>query len=348
MPDFGSHVNIFTNNTNQNKLESKDLYHSENNTNQKTVIASELQDWIDLMKKHEVSPAFIVLKIYEKAMNRVSEKILLITENTDKLSSVMSDLLTLSTSLSKIQNQLGAKKEVTKEDWDKFAQSHYDPQEIPKEAWDEFVKSHFNEAHQGATKEDWDKFAKSYFGKDYKEVTKENWDKFVENHFDHVERNHLTEIQSSYSKLIEDCKQLKAADVADFKPIVTAIEGVIDDFDTKIGDSKFSEDITKWEGDTSFQGDKRGTLQGDVVWLAKQFYEKNHDTDDNKGTVDYLSIWVQGINAAQQLGQGMSQQKVVELQAQMQFISSFSSSGQQSAQSSKEELSVMVHNQAGR
>ncbi len=264
-----------------------------NSSNQQVKIeSSKLQDDIDLMKQQGISPALIVLNIYCEAMDRVSEKIELITKNTDKLSSVMSDLLTLSTSLSKIQNQLGAKKEVTKEDWDKFAESHFD----------------------------------------------EN----------HVERNYLTEIQSSYSKLIEDCKKLKEEDVADFKPIVTAIEGVIDDFDTKIGDSKFSEDITKWKGDTSFQGNKRGTLQGDVVWLAKQFYEKNHDTDDNKGTVDYLSIWVQGINSAQQLGQGMSQQKVVELQAQMQFISSFSSSGQQSAQSSKEELSVMVHNQAGR
>jgi hypothetical protein len=256
---------------------------------------SEWEKLIDRIEKFDPqqdSYTLLALTIYKEAMNRVSDKIEIITKNTDKLSSVMSDLLTLSTSLSKIQNQLGAKKEVTKEDWDKFAESHVD----------------------------------------------EN----------HIQRNYLTEIQSSYSKLIEDCKTLKKADIADFKPIVTAIEGVIDDFDTKIGDSKFSEDITKWQGDTSFQGDKRGTLQGDIVWLAKQFYEKNHDTDDNKGTVDYLSIWVQGINAAQQLGQGMSQQKVVDLQAQMQFISSFSSSGQQSAQSGKEELSVMVHNQAGR
>ncbi|MGL5627123.1 MAG: hypothetical protein ACRDDW_06415 [Candidatus Rhabdochlamydia sp.] len=256
---------------------------------------SEWEKLIDRIKAfdpQEDSYTLLALTIYKEAMNRVSIKIEHITQNTDKLSSVMSDLLTLSTSLSKIQNQLGAKKEVAKEDWDKFAESH------------------FNE--------------------------------------NHVERNYLTEIQSSYSNLIEDCKKLREADVADFKPIITAIEGVIDDFDTKIGDSKFSEDITKWKGDTSFQGDKRGTLQGDIVWLAKQFYEKNHDTDDNKGTVDYLSIWVQGINAAQQLGQGMSQQKVVDLQAQMQFISSFSSSGQQSAQSGKEELSVMVHNQAGR
>lgn len=246
--------------------------------------SSELEDLIDRMKKNGDSPALIVLTIYVKAMELVSRKILLITQETDKLSSAMSDLLSLSTSLSKIQNQLGAKKEVIKEDWDKF------------------------------------------------------------------DGKHLIEIQSSYNKLVEDCKKLKEASTTqpDFKPIVTAIEGVIDDFATKIGDSTFSEDILKWKGETSFQGDTRGTLQGDIVWLAKQFYEKNHDTDDNKGTVDYLSIWVQGINSAQQLGQGMSQQKVVELQAQMQFISSFSSSGQQSAQASKEELSVMVHNQPGR
>ncbi|HEV3269313.1 MAG TPA: hypothetical protein VGZ69_01540 [Candidatus Rhabdochlamydia sp.] len=261
---------------------------------------SQWADLVDRMKADGVSLTIIVLIIYVKAMDNVSVRILLITHETDKLSSLMSDLLSLSTSLSKIQNQLGAKKEVTQEDWDKF------------------------------------------------------------------DGKHLTEIQNSYNKLIEDCKKLKEASVAqpDLKPIVTAVEGVINDFDTKIGfylffdptkevhldfrdfrDCKFSEDIKKWQGDTSFQGDQKGTLQGDVVWLAKQFYEKNHDTDDKKGVVDYLSIWVQDINAAQQLGQGMSQQKVVELQAQMQFISSFSASGQESARAGKEELSVMVQHQ---
>lgn len=241
---------------------------------------SEWEDLVDRMKADGVSLTIIVLVIYVKAMDNVSTRILLITHETDKLSSVMSDLLSLSTSLSKIQNQLGAKKEVIQEDWNKF------------------------------------------------------------------DGKHLTEIQNSYNKLVEDCKKLKEASMTqpDFKPIVTAIEGVIDDFDTKIGDSKFSDDIKKWQDDTSFQKDQRGTLQGDVVWLAKQFYEKNHDTDD-KGIVDYLSIWVQDINAAQQLGQGMSQQKVVELQAQMQFISSFSASGQESARAGKEELSVMVQHQ---
>ncbi|MEK7339081.1 MAG: hypothetical protein WBD50_04440 [Candidatus Rhabdochlamydia sp.] len=241
---------------------------------------SQWADLVDRMKADGISLTIIVLVIYVKAMDNVSVKILDITHETDKLSSVMSDLLSLSTSLSKIQNQLGAKKEVTQEDWDKF------------------------------------------------------------------DGKHLTEIQNSYNKLVEDCKKLKEASVTqpDFKPIVTAIEGVIDDFDTKVGDAKFSEDIKKWQGDTSFQKDQRGTLQGDIVWLAKQFYEKNHDTDD-KGVVDYVSIWVQDINAAQQLGQGMSQQKVVELQAQMQFISSFSASGQESARAGKEELSVMVQHQ---
>lgn len=241
---------------------------------------SEWEDLVDRMKADGVSLTIIVLVIYVKAMDNVSIRILLITHETDKLSSVMSDLLSLSTSLSKIQSQLGAKKEVTQEDWNKF------------------------------------------------------------------DGKHLIEIQNSYNKLVEDCKKLKETSTTqpDFKPIVTAIEGVIDDFDTKIGDSRFSEDIKKWQGDISFQKDQRGTLQGDVVWLAKQFYEKNHDTDD-KGIVDYLSMWVQDINAAQQLGQGMSQQKVVELQAQMQFISSFSASGQESARAGKEELSVMVQHQ---
>lgn len=241
---------------------------------------SEWEDLVDRMKADGVSLTIIVLVIYVKAMNNVSTRILLITHETDKLSSVMSDLLSLSTSLSKIQNQLGAKKEMTQEDWNKF------------------------------------------------------------------DGKHLTEIQNSYNKLVEDCKKLKEASTTqpDFKPIVTAIEGVLDDFDTKIGDSTFSEDIKKWQGDISFKKDQKGTPQGDVVWLAKQFYEKNHDTDD-KGIVDYLSMWVQDINAAQQLGQGMSQQKVVELQAQMQFISSFSASGQESARAGKEELSVMVQHQ---
>ncbi|KAG6559257.1 hypothetical protein RHABOEDO_001646 [Candidatus Rhabdochlamydia oedothoracis] len=241
---------------------------------------SQWEDLVDRMKADGVSMTLIVLIIYTKAMDDVSTRILRITHETDKLSSVMSDLLSLSTSLSKIQNQLGPKKEVTQEDWNKF------------------------------------------------------------------DGKHLIEIQKSYNKLVEDYENLKDASKTqpDFRPIVTAIEGVIDDFDTKIGDFKFSDDIKKWQGDTSFQKDQTGTLQGDVVWLAKQFYEKNHDTDD-KGIVDYLSMWVQDINAAQQLGQGMSQQKVVELQAQMQFISSFSASGQESARAGKEELSVMVQHQ---
>lgn len=236
--------------------------------------------FVDQMKAEGISLTLIVLAIYVKAMDNVSTRILQITHETDKLSSVMSDLVSLSTSLSKIQNQLGAKKEVTQDIWNKF------------------------------------------------------------------DGKHLTEIQNSYNKLVEDYKNLKEASAIqpNFKPIVTAIEGVIDDFDTKIGDSKFSEDIKKWQGDTSFQKDQRGTLQGDVVWLANQFYEKNYDTD-NKGVIDYLSIWVQDINAAQQLGQGMSQQKVVELQAQMQFISSFNASGQENVRAGKEELSVMIQHQ---
>jgi DNA-binding Lrp family transcriptional regulator len=242
---------------------------------------SEWKDLVDRMKANGISLTIIVLVIYVKAMDHVSTRILLITHETEKLSSIMSDLLSLTTSLSKIQNQLGAKKEVTQEDWNKF------------------------------------------------------------------DGKHLKQIRDSYTKLIEDCKKLKETSMTqpDFKPMVTAVEGVIDDFDTKIGDSKFSEDINKWQGDTSFQKDQRGTLQGDVVWLAKQFYEKNYDTDNKKGIIDYLSLWVQNINAAQQLGQGMSQQKVVDLQAQMQFISSFSTSGQESARAGKEELSVMVQHQ---
>ncbi|MDQ5956699.1 MAG: hypothetical protein ACH349_05705 [Candidatus Rhabdochlamydia sp.] len=258
------------------------IAHSSNRqvSNDTNISKSEWEDLIDRMKADGVSLTMIVLAIYVKAMDNVSVRILLITHETDKLSSVMSDLLSLSTSLSKIQSQLGAKKEVIQEDWDKF------------------------------------------------------------------DGKHLKEMQNSYNKLIEDCKKLKEASTTqpDFKPIVTAIEGVIDDFDSKIGDFKFSEDIKKWQGDISFQKDQRGTLQGDIVWLAKQFYEKNHDTND-KGVVDYVSIWIQDINAAEQLGQGMSQQKTVELQAQMQFISSFSTSGQESARAGKEELSVMVQHQ---
>lgn len=175
-----------------------------------------------------------------------------------------------------------------------------------------------------------------------KEVTKEDWGKFDA-------KKHLTDIYDAYKNLKIDCEKLKEASKTqpEFKSIVTASEGVIDDFDTKIGNSRFSDDLVNWDKDPSFKGDKTGTLSGDVVWLAKQFYEKNHDTDD-KGTVDYLSIWIQGINTAQQLGQGMSQQNTVKLQAQMQFVSSYNSSGQQTVQMSKQEGEVMVHNQAGR
>lgn len=264
-----------------NRIPSTIVHSSNRQVSEDTNISkSEWEDLVDRMKAEGVSLTMIVLAIYVKAMDNVSVRILLITHKTDKLSSVMSDLLSLSTTLSKVQSQLGAKKEVTQEDWDKF------------------------------------------------------------------DGKHLKEMQDSYNKLVEDCKNLKEVSTTqpDFKPIVTAVEGVIDDFDTKIGDSKFSENIKKWQGDISFHKDQRGTLQGDLVWLAKQFYEKNHDTDD-KGVVDYVSIWIQDINAAQQLGQGMSQQKTVELQAQMQFISSFSASGQESARAGKEELSVMVQHQ---
>lgn len=244
---------------------------------------SEWQEIVDRMKANGDAPALIVLIIYIKAMDHVSVTILSITKESEKLSSVMNDLLSLSSSLSKIQAQLGPKKEVTKEDWEKF------------------------------------------------------------------DGKHLTQIQDSYKNLKVDCAKLKEASLTqpEFKSIVTAVEGVLDDFDTKIGDNSFSYDIEHWDKDTSFKGAKTGSLGGDVVWLAKQFYQKNHDTDD-KGVVDYLSTWVQGINAAQQLGQGMSQQNTVKLQAQMQFISSFNSSGQQTIQSSKQEGEVMVHNQAGR
>ena len=242
------------------------------------------QDLVDQMKANEVAPALIVLIIYIKAMDRVSDTIQSITKESDKLSSVMNDLLSLSSALSKIQGQLGSKKEVSKEDWDKFDA-----------------------------------------------------------------KKHLTDIHDAYTNLKIDCEKLKEAAKTqpEFKSIVTASEGVIEDFETKIGSTRFSDDLANWDKDPSFKGDKTGTLAGDVVWLAKQFYEKNHDTDD-KGTVDYLSIWVSGINAAQQLGQGMSQQNTVRLQAQMQFISSFNSSGQQTIQMSKQEGDVMIHNQAGR
>ena len=66
--------------------------------------------------------ALDVMKVLISFVDRFG--ILLITHETDKLSSVMSDLLSLSTSLSKIQSQLGAKKEVIQEDWDKFDGKH--------------------------------------------------------------------------------------------------------------------------------------------------------------------------------------------------------------------------------
>lgn len=275
----------------------------------------QLSQMITQMEQDGVTLELIVAMVMSNpegvgAMDICSDNIAGITNQSNILSKVQSDVITIDSILSKIESQLGTASRITQGMWSKAGITG---------AMLTSLKNAYNDLFIGN--------ASNAGGASDLKV--------------------LQGYESQYPSLkpvISGITQGLGADFGGYTDPTTgqSVQG------QSINGHFFGKDLQSWTGTQWAKGSSQAPtgLIGDVVWLAEQHYDANHPTGSSSTTPsDPLSNWWSDGNEAQTLCSGQSQSNTTEVQSLMQLLQGFDSTAQQDIQLASSQKSIIIKNE---